>query len=501
MTVGAHPQVALEPRAAQVEIAVAQPQHLVGLDPLVDRDRRRVGCVEQLDGRGRHLDLAGRQVVVDGAVGPGAHLAVDPQHVLGADGVRVEAAGRLRVDDDLDHPGGVAQVEEHDATVVAPRRDPAAHCNRLADLRGPQVAGPMRSHHCERRPRGARAQPTDELAPVHLDLLARSEILDRHRVARLLGPAEHDAERRTRPVRDLPLGLHGPATVGAVGAQARLAQLRDQQDRGAVAHAVDHERVEAIAVVAREQALGVAGDQHPLDADAEADTRGRRTAHLLGQLVEAPAAADRVLGRVERVADELEGGARVVVEAAHEARRELVLDAELREPLLHALEVRLGLVAEVLGELRRPLDHVLPVFALRVEEPQRVLLDPLAELVAEGGGVVEQVLRQHRQVARARLRVAHRVQQQRDLLQTEIAVEPVGERDDLDVDVGVVDPEHLGAELPVLAVPALLRALVAEVRARRTRPSTAAWDGAARRRARPVRCPRAAARDAGRPCR
>ena len=38
------------------------------------------------------------------------------------------------------------------------------------------------------------------------------------------------------------------------------------------------------------------------------------------------------------------------------------------------------------------------------------------------------------------------------------------ERDDLDVDGRVVDAEHLDTDLPVLAVPALLRALVAEVR-------------------------------------
>ena len=42
---------------------------------------------------------------------------------------------------------------------------------------------------------------------------------------------------------------------------------------------------------------------------------------LLGEPVVAPSAADGVLRALEGVGDELEGRARVVVEAAHEPRR------------------------------------------------------------------------------------------------------------------------------------------------------------------------------------
>ena len=45
-----------------------------------------------------------------------------------------------------------------------------------------------------------------------------------------------------------------------------------------------------------------------------------------------------------------------------------------------------------------------------------------------------------------------------------LAVEAVEQRDHLDVDGRVVDAEHLRTQLPVLAVPALLGPLVAEVR-------------------------------------
>ena len=110
------------------------------------------------------------------------------------------------------------------------------------------------------------------------------------------------------------------------------------------------------------------------------------------------------------------------------------------------------------------LDDVLPVVALRVEHPQRVVLDPIAEVVAERAGVIEQVLPEQRDVGRTALVVAHRVEQQRDPLQPQRFVEPVRQRDDLDVDIGVVDAEHLGPHLPVLPVATLLRALVPEVR-------------------------------------
>ena len=149
--------------------------------------------------------------------------------------------------------------------------------------------------------------------------------------------------------------------------------------------------------------LGVGDDQQPLDPDPEADPGRGRTAHILGELVVAPAAADRVLGGVERVAHELERGARVVVEPAHQARIELVLDSERVEAALYRLEVHPRLVAQMLGELRCPLDDVRPRVVLGVEHAQRVVLDPLAELGPSVAAVVQEVARGARRRTRARL--------------------------------------------------------------------------------------------------
>ena len=60
-------------------------------------------------------------------------------------------------------------------------------------------------------------------------------------------------------------------------------------------------------------------------------------------------------------------------------------------------------------------------------------------------------------------RLAERVEQQRDLAQAERLEEAPAEGDDLDVEVRVVDAEHLDADLVELPVAAALRLLVAEV--------------------------------------
>src|SRR5207244_4150937 len=124
-----------------------------------------------------------------------------------------------------------------------------------------------------------------------------------------------------------------------------------------------------------------------------------RTAHLLGQLVVAAPAPNRVLRRVEGLAHELERGGRVVVEAAYEPRVDLELDAQRTQALLHALEMRSRLVAEVVAQLGGALDDREPVVALGVEHPQWARLDALAEVVAQAAGVVEQVLAEHGHVA------------------------------------------------------------------------------------------------------
>ena len=125
-------QVLVHAGPAQVHVAVAEPGLLV--DPLVvELERGGAGFVQDLDGLREHLDPAGGEVGVLGALGPEAHPPLDPEHVLapGPVGKRERLRG-VRVDDDLEESRAVPEIDEDDPAVVAAAVQPAAHRNRLA---------------------------------------------------------------------------------------------------------------------------------------------------------------------------------------------------------------------------------------------------------------------------------------------------------------------------------------------------------------------------------
>ncbi len=172
-------------------------------------------------------------------------------------------------------------------------------------------------------------------------------------------------------IRLFELRLERTAIVGAHRPQPGPAQLGAQGARRGPTGHVDDEGVGGRGVDG-EHTLGVTGQQQPLDADAEADARARRPADGLGQPVVAPTPADGVLRRGERRRRELEGGAGVVVEAAHQTRLEPVGHAELVEAVAHPGQVGGTGVVEVVGDPRRPLGHGPALGALAVEDPQGI---------------------------------------------------------------------------------------------------------------------------------
>ena len=99
-----------------------------------------------------HLDLAGRELGVDGAhhlplllaelLAARAHRAAHADDPLGPHGLGevVRLAGGLGVEDDLGEPVAVAQVDEDDVAVIAPARDPAEEDDLLADVGRAQIA-------------------------------------------------------------------------------------------------------------------------------------------------------------------------------------------------------------------------------------------------------------------------------------------------------------------------------------------------------------------------
>ena len=227
---------------------------------------------------------------------------------------------------------------------------------------------------------------------------------------------------------------------------------------------VDHERIDG-GVGRPEHALGVTGQQDAVDAECEPDAVRGRSAHRLGKAVVASAAADRVLRRIERLGRELESGAAVVVQAAHQPRSLLVADLQRVQAGEHAGVVRCGVLGQVVRDERRLRDHDLVLGTLGVQYPQRVALEGhpggLGQFVESGPEVHADGVG----VALAVLVLTERVDQQPDLEQSERLEEPTRQSDDLDVEVRVVDAERLDTDLVEHAVAALLRAFVTEVRA------------------------------------
>ncbi len=144
---GSDTEVLLHPLAAKVEVAVLETDVLVDVvGASIDRERWWIGLAEHLDLALAQLDPAGRQVLVDRALGPVAHDAGDAQHVLAAN---VDVV----VDHALDDARVVSQVDEGQMLpVLTTTADPAADADGVADVLGAQLTAQVRAH--RRRLRG-----------------------------------------------------------------------------------------------------------------------------------------------------------------------------------------------------------------------------------------------------------------------------------------------------------------------------------------------------------
>jgi hypothetical protein len=143
----ARDQVLLQLRPPQVEVAVLEAQRLVGVELVLDRERRGVGLREHLEVVGPDLDRPGRQVrVLVGA----ARLddAGDADAVLGAQPGRQLDQGRRRrrrIEHDLGQALAIAQVDEHAAAVIAVAADPAGQDDPAADIGVAELAAGVRT--------------------------------------------------------------------------------------------------------------------------------------------------------------------------------------------------------------------------------------------------------------------------------------------------------------------------------------------------------------------
>ncbi len=142
-------QILVHLGTAKVQIAPLHARGLVGLDAVLDGERRRDGGVQHLQRAGEHLDLARGHIGVDGIGGTHAHRALHPQHELAAEMLgRGEVVGTdaIGVDHDLGVAGAVAQVDEDQAAVVAVVPGPAGQHDVFAVVRRTQLAARRGMH-------------------------------------------------------------------------------------------------------------------------------------------------------------------------------------------------------------------------------------------------------------------------------------------------------------------------------------------------------------------
>ena len=144
----------LHHRAAQIQIAILQPHVLAR--GFVRVEGQLVGLVQDLDGLGDDLDLAGGDARVDAFAG--AHGAGHAQAVFVAYfGGHGEHLGAGRVGDHLHDAFMVAQVNKADAAQVAGDIGPAAKSDGLADQGLADEAAKMGAHGVLRGPRAESA--------------------------------------------------------------------------------------------------------------------------------------------------------------------------------------------------------------------------------------------------------------------------------------------------------------------------------------------------------
>ena len=185
----------------------------------------------------------------------------------------------------------------------------------------------------------------------------------------------------------------------------------------------------------------------------EPDSRhGLLAPDRLGEAVVAAAGAQRRLCP-QGVGLQFENGPRVVVEAADEERVLDVGDAEAVEERLDLGVMLGGRPAHEVGEARGVGQERLLGRVLRVEDAERVGLEPLAAGLGEVGGVRREVVAERVAVARAVGGVAQRVEAEPRARDAERVVDGPERGDGLGVGAGVVAPDELGSELVELAEP------------------------------------------------
>ena len=198
--------------------------------------------------------------------------------------------------------------------------------------------------------------------------------------------------------------------------------------------------------------------------DGAHDLRSEYVLRVTGTVRDRPeGTANRVLGTFQGGGGKLEGGAGVVVEPPDQPRLDAVRDGQGVESGSNPGEVLPARLAQLVDHARGVRGRLAALGALAVEDAQGGVEGPMAMVVAEPVLALGEKGAQGGQVGRAADGVAEGVQKELDPPQADVRAHRPGQGHHLDIEVGVLAAEHLGAQLMVLAVTTGLRSLVAEV--------------------------------------
>jgi len=97
-------------------------------------ERQGLGTVEELELLSQQLDASGGEIRVHGTAWPRAQPSAYTHHELVAQPLGLaEHRGSRRIEDDLQQPFTIAQIDEDHSAVIAPAMHPTGHRYLLAD--------------------------------------------------------------------------------------------------------------------------------------------------------------------------------------------------------------------------------------------------------------------------------------------------------------------------------------------------------------------------------
>ena len=159
ITLARKQDVLLHRLPAQIQEAVAKARLLRIVALGVDLERQEIG--RRLDHQlvRDQLDLAGRELRIDGLGAPRDHVPRHGQHALQAHAFGRAEERPLGLEHDLGDAVVIAQIDEQQLAVVALAVHPAREAHLLADLRGAKLAAVVGAIGMHARPRAPRSRP------------------------------------------------------------------------------------------------------------------------------------------------------------------------------------------------------------------------------------------------------------------------------------------------------------------------------------------------------